>query len=465
LKKKYLITLISGFLAACTFLASPAGAVCFEQEVLRQIYDQLHEAICTLTFTQEATDPRTGEQKRQNGNAVALIVSPGGLLITNGHLQIENIHAFNFRAHVRRGGEETQYAAVLLEKPQDINLSFLRIQCEAPLTLPFVRFQRGSRLSLGEPVALVGVLGETLDFQRAVVTDRVCAVLEEPRITYCLTSGLRLGFVTSPVVNAQGEVVGISGFDLGRNEGGDALARPGHPLVFQTDLFIHHVDAPPDISAGAMRDEEAWLGVFTQPLTEEYAAYWGMEEAGGLIVSTVVPDSPAAEAGLAPGDIILRFDGIPVRATIDRDVFVFTKMVRESEPNKVVELGLLRDGAEKTIHATLGLRPRSALDAEEYTDETFGLVVREITRDLRILLNLGEDVSGVIVRRVISGGPAHLARIQPGVIIMTLGDYPVTGLDDFEEAVEKVKARKPSEVSVFARVGTATGFFRLRPRW
>ena len=92
-------------------------------------------------------------------------------------------------------------------------------------------------------------------------------------------------------------------------------------------------------------------------------------------------------------------------------------------------------------------------------------MVREITRDLRIILNLSEDVTGVIVRRVISGSPAHLAKIKPGVIIMAVGDHTVTSLGDFEEAVEMEKERKAAEVSVFARVGTATGFFRLRPRW
>jgi hypothetical protein len=48
---------------------------------------------------------------------------------------------------------------------------------------------------------------------------------------------------------------------------------------------------------------------------------------------------------------------------------------------------------------------------------------------------------------------------------MGFGDHAVTNLDDYEQAVEKEKERKPSEISVFARVGTATGFFRLQPRW
>jgi serine protease Do len=182
----------------------------------------------------------------------------------------------------------------LLEKPGDINISLLRIQSDEPLNLPFVRFKRNSALAIGDSVALIGIMGESMDFQRCVELDLISAVFEEPRHTYCLTEGLRLGFVTSPVVNAGGEVVGIVGFDLGANDGGGVFDRPGSPLVFQTDLFIQHIDNPPDVSATVVRTEEAWLGVFTQPLTAEFAEYWGIEEPGGLIVSTVVPDSPAA---------------------------------------------------------------------------------------------------------------------------------------------------------------------------
>lgn len=445
--------------------AGLARAEQFTPATLAALYEQVAPSICVMTFTQEVTGPRTGEPRRQEGHAIALIVSADGLLISNGHLQLENVHSFNFRVRVQQDGQEQEYPAVLLEKPDDINISLLRIQADAPLALPAVQFRRDSRLRLGEEVALIGVMGETMDFERALLVDRIAAVIEEPRRTYCLANALRFGFVAGPVMNVRGEVVGVTGFDLSRAEGGDMYARSGHPLVFQAGLFIGYIDMPPDAVKTQLRAEEAWLGVFSQPLKEEFAEYWGLPEPGGLIVSTVVAGSPADDAGLKPGDIIRAFDGHPIRAIHDREVMAFTRLVRESEPHKIIEIEFLRDGAPEVVLVTLGVRPRSARDAEEYTAEPFGLVVREITRDLRILLNLGEEVNGVIVRRVISGSPAHLARMQPGVIIMTFGDYPVSNLADFERAVRLVEEEQPAEVSVFARVGPATGFFRLRPRW
>jgi len=228
---------------------------------------------------------------------------------------------------------------------------------------------------------------------------------------------------------------------------------------------VHYVDRPPEKRTEMEETEEAWLGVLTQPLAEDYAEYWGVDSAGGLIVSTVLPDSPAAAAGLLSGDIIRTFDGQPIRAVLDRDVLLFTQMVREKKINQTVEIVIWRDGETKSLSVQLGARPRSAQDAGEYTDETLGLVVREITRDLRILLNLGEDVQGVIVRRVISGSPAQIARMQPGVIVLSVADMPVAGLEDFKKSMDVLLDAKPEEISIFARAGTATGFFRVRPRW
>ena len=169
--------------------------------------------------------------------------------------------------------------------------------------------------------------------------------------------------------------------------------------------------------------------------------------------------------GLRQGDIIVRFDGTPVVAKLDRDVVGFTKLVREAGAGKETPMRILRDGEIVDLTVTLGTRPRSAQDAEEVEEEILGLTVRELTRDVRIRLNLSEDVQGVIVRSVTSGSTAQVGRMRPGVIIMGLGDYPVRSLQEFEEAMEKLREMKPAEIAVFARLGSETGFFRLEPNW
>jgi S1-C subfamily serine protease len=84
---------------------------------------------------------------------------------------------------------------------------------------------------------------------------------------------------------------------------------------------------------------------------------------------------------------------------------------------------------------------------------------------VRIALNLGEGVEGVIVRQVEPGGWAALAGIRPGVIIMRVGPVETPSTADFEEALSEAAEAQPSEIPVFARAGARTGFFRLQPRW
>lgn len=442
-----------------------AGSDFFTQAALEKAYDDLRPAIGIIRYSLEVTDPASGEVSRRDNNALGLIVAPDGLVMTFGHMAIENTQPFNIVFTMGQGSEERRFDATLLKKPDDVNVVFLRLKSDAPLDLPYVRFSKTHNLGLAAPVALFGMLGETLDFVHGIQEARVAALLEKPRATYCLDQNVRFGYVGGPVIDTAGRVVGVVGFDLSRAEGGDVYSRSGHPLLYQTELFQKYIDSPPSLTEAQRAEDYAWLGVFTQPLTDDFAEYWGLPKEGGLIVSTVVAPSPAVDAGLQPGDVIIDFDGTPIRSKLDSDVLGFTKLVREAEPGREVSIRILRGGETQDIRVRLGVRPRSSRDAGEYEEPIFGLTVREITTDIRIALNLSEDVQGVIVRRVRSGSAAQLANMRPGVIIMSFGDYPVSTLDEFRDAVNQVAAKRPAEVSVFARVGPATGFFRLEPRW
>ena len=450
---------------ALTVTLNAAAGDGFTQQQLKSIYDRITPAMGLLKYSSEVTNPNTGETSKRERNGLALVVSSDGLVMTHGHMKLENNDPFNISVTLGQGDAEKKYEAVLLRKPDDVNVVFLRLQSETPLKLPYVRFASNPTLDLGESVSLFGLLGESLDFSRALRVVRIASVLEKPRRTYCLDTSLRFGFVGGPAVNASGDIVGVIGFDLSPAEGGDLYIRSGQPLVYQAGLFAKYIKNPPSETEIDKGEDHAWLGVFTQPLTDDFAAYWSLEPKGGLIVSTVVPGSPAATTGLRQGDVIIRFDGTPVVAKVDRDVMSFTKLVREAGAGKKITMRVLREGKPVDLSVTLGVRPRTSRDAAEYIDETLGLTVRELTRDVRIRLNRSEEVHGVIVRTVKSGSTAQLGRMRPGVIIMGMADYPVRNIDDFKEAVQKLQASKPAEIAVFARFGSETGFFRLEPVW
>jgi S1-C subfamily serine protease len=433
----------------------------FSQALLEEQYNRIVPAMVLIGYSSEITNAQSGEISKRDSIGLGLIVSADGLIMTHGHMVLDNLQPFNIVVTVGEGADEQEYSATVLKKPDDLNVVFLRIESEETLNLPFVKFEKDATLKLGSPIAVFGMMSETFDYSKSFIESRIGAILEKPRKTYCLNSSIRFGYVNGPVINDLGQIIGVVGYDLSRGEGGDLYVRSGHPLLFQSELFQKYIDNP------NVEDDSdvAYFGVFTQPLTDDFATYWGLEKKGGLIVSTVVPGSPAATAGFLSGDIITEFDGTPIKAKQDRDILGFSKLVRESGTGRSVAVKFLRGGEPMSIDVQLLARPRTKGDAQEFETESLGMTVREITRDVRIALNLAEDVQGVIVRRVKSGGAASLGRMRPGLIIMSLGDHAITNLDDFRLAVENINEQKPTELTVFVRAGTATGFLRIEPRW
>jgi serine protease Do len=432
--------------------------------IIRNAYEAISPAVGLLTYSSEITNAGTGEVTRRDGSALGLLVSNDGLVITHGHMQLPSRKPTNIKLTFGEGENEREYDATFLSKPEDVNVCFLRVESDDVADLPYVTFEKDTDLELGDPLLLIGVLSKSLDYTRSVLSRRIGAVLQSPRTTYALDQATPFGFIGGPAINVNGDVVGILGFDLTPAEGGDLYTRSGHPLIFQTSLLQEHIDNPPtnDTASDA---PDAWLGIYTQPLTEDFANYWDVPNDGGIIVSTVLPQSPAERSGLRPGDVIVQFNDSPVTAKQDRDVANFTKMVRESPLGEVLTLHLYRSGEKMTVRLTLTDRPRSERDAREIEDTLFGLTVREITLDVRIAMNLSDDVQGVIVRRIKSGSPANLARMRPGIVILQFGGRPIANLEDFQNAVSELAKERPQEIPVFCRVGANTAFFRIQPRW
>ncbi len=449
-----------GLVLAFTLVGALPAYAFTDQQIARN-FDAVEPAVCLVSYSSEVRNPNSGESSRRNTRALGLIVSAKGIVMSHGHMKRQDSEPFNIRVQIGTGDDTKTYDAKLLRKPDDVNVCFLQIESKTPLNLPHVNLT-SRKMSLGDQVMIVGMLEESLDYSRAAMLRRVGSILEKPRRTYCIDERVPFGAVGGPVMNAAGEVVGVVGFDLSAQEGGDLYVRSGHPLIYQADLLKDYIANP---ETQREQQEEAWLGVFTQPLTDDMAEYWGLPQQGGVIVSSLVPGSPAISAGFQRGDVITEFDGTPIRARQNQEVLGFTKLVRETGVGQEVEVDFYRNGEPMTIALTLAGRPKSASDAGEFESETFGITARELTQDVRILLNLSEDTRGVIVRRIKPGSWAFLGGMRPGVIIMDFGGNPVTTLEEFQAAAEKVEAERPQEISVFCRVGSRTRFFRLEPRW
>lgn len=437
----------------------------FTRYTIQNARDAITPAVCILNYSSEVTNASSGETSKRAGHALGLIVSPDGLIIAHGHMLLENRKPLNIKVKVGEGDEQAEYEGTVLNKPDDINILFIRIKTDEEIEFPYIEFNDLATLEFGEEVLTFGLLGETLEYAKGFQTRRIGAILTEPRVTYALDRPISFGYIGGPVINEDGEAVGVVGFDLSSSEGGELYTRSGHPLVYQSTLFREYLENPPSEERHEDEREDAWLGIFTQPLTDDLAEYWGLPREGGIVVSTVLPGSPAAVAGILSGDVITKFADTDITAKQDKDVVPFTKIVRESEVGQTVPLRFYRNGEARTMDLLLRSRPKSAQDAREFVDEIFGLTVKEITTDVRIVLNITEEVPGVIIRRVKSGSSASIAGIRAGYIIQKFGEHDITDIDSFEAAIKAEAEAKPDEITVFCRIVANTAFFRIQPRW
>ena len=441
------------------------GKSTFTPETIREVYDEFKEALVVVEYSIEYYDPRRQQEVKRDLHCLGVVVDRSGLVMVRGHVSLANVKPFNVRVRIDSG---TRYDATVLQKDRRINVAFVKLVPRAEdednggLDLPFVPFAESPSPNVGDEIMVLGILPEVLDYEKTFHVGRVASVIETPRRVYTTDFAVPYGMVGGPVINASGEVVGVIGYDLSSREGGDIYVRAGYPLLYTADLFQHLIDNPPTEEEDL---EEAWLGVFIQPLTDDLAEYWGLEKTGGVVASTIIKDSPAERAGVKRGDVIKVFDGKPVTFKEDGEMRGFTRLVRESGIGKNVPVTVMRDGQEVQLSVLLEETPKTTAEAEKHEDKEFGLTVREITADFIIVSDLDPDVKGVVVDRVERAGWASLGGLIPGDIVKEIDGKQVTALDEFKEILADIKDRKPKQIAVFIERGRRTGFMRIEPDW
>jgi len=193
----------------------------------------------------------------------------------------------------------------------------------------------------------------------------------------------------------------------------------------------------PDLIATG-RAQRGWLGVWFHPVTQREAKREGLEAVMGVMTDSVFAGSPAQQAGLRKGDIIVGYDGQSVESAGRLSVLVST--TRGDEP---VDVDIVRDGKELAMRAQVVERdaflasvPSSEGTAGNFDDAANWMGMELLTFTNRIAQAMSvKFIDGVYVGRVYSGSPADYASISRGTIILQVGEESVGSIEDLEEVV------------------------------
>lgn len=245
-----------------------------------------------------------------------------------------------------------------------------------------------------------------------------------------------------PLVDLQGKVVGINTAILSTSGGNIGIG------------FAIPINKAKAVLASLIREGKVtygFLGVVLRRVDEEIQKKFGTRDKEGAFITQVEPNSPADEAGLQPGDIIQKYNGIKVK-----NVNHLIDLVRGTRPGEKVEIIIWRNGKQHKVKATIAERA-AWLAGESYRFR--GMKLSDITPVVQRKFNLQEK-EGVVVVEVEKGSFAARSGIQPGDVIYRIDNKKVTNLRDFKAYAEK---QKDETVYLFLQKGNHKKLITLPP--
>ena len=386
------------------------------------------------------------------GAGAGFIISKDGYIVTNHHVVVD---ASEIQIETLDG---TFMEATLVGADPNTDIALLKVESAVPLSS--VGFGNSDEVRVGDTVLAIGN-PHRLGF--SVSTGIVSArnrQLSGPFDDFIQTdAAINLGNSGGPLFNTDGEVIGVNTLILssqpGRSDGGSI----GIGFSMASNVVEKVVDQLSEF--GTTR--RGWLGVRIQPVTDDLAAALGMDAPSGALVAELL-NGPAAEAGLQRGDVILTFDGNDVPSS--RDLVL---MIADTKSDTKVTVGILRKGEMQMIEVELASREQaeavgvaSAVPAEpEKESATLGIVVSEITQDVRDSLGLDENVQGVVVVEVDAESDAYSKNIRRGDLILEVDYAPVADPDDFVAKVEEAKEAGSKSLLIFVQGTDTTRYLAL----
>jgi serine protease Do len=355
-----------------------------------------------------------GPSHKQRSLGSGFIISRDGYILTNEHV-IDGSDEIKVKLSDGR-----TFDALVKGADQKLDLALLKVETEDPL--PVASFGDSDELQIG---AWVMAIGNPFGLEQTVTAGIVSAkgrvIGAGPYDDFIQTdASINPGNSGGPLFNDAGQVVGIN----------TAIVSGGQGIGFA--IPINAVKTVLEQLRSSGRVTRGWLGVAVQQMTPELAESFGLDQERGALVAEVIKDSPAEQAGLERGDVILAFDGHQIKEVRDLPLLVAATPV-----DKMVKLQILRDGKERTVKLTIGKMAEEAsasqLGAGSSERDKLGLALEEI--DGATARKYGLEAShGVLVTAVEPASPAEQAGLQAGDLILEVNGKQVDNLPAFRDA-------------------------------
>ena len=357
-----------------------------------------------------------GPQARGVGSG--FIISADGLILTNAHV-VEDAAEL-----VVRLADKREFKGKVLGADKLTDVAVVKIDAK---DLPALRLGSSDKLRVGEWVAAIGSpFGLESSVTAGIVSAKSRNLPDDRLVPFIQTDvAVNPGNSGGPLFNMAGEVVGINSQIFSTSGGYMGLS------------FAIPIDLAVKIKDQLVKDgkvSRGRLGVGIQGMDQALAETFGLQSPQGALVSKVESGQAAAKAGLKEGDVILEFNGKPLKDSAE-----LPALVAESRPGSEVKLKIWRDRAEKTLDLKIGTAEAEAATQvaagkEPAPQGKLGVAVRPLQPQEAQQLGLE---GGMVVQE--SSGPAAKAGIRSGDVIVSVNGKPVKSIEELRKQVAEAK--------------------------
>lgn len=369
------------------------------------------------------------EQKERSSTGSGFVVTEDGYILTNNHV-VEGADEIFVRFNDR-----SELLAELVGSDKRSDLAVLKVEAN---NLPTAKLGKSKALKVGEWVFAIGSpFGFDYTVTAGIVSAKGRSLPNENYVPFIQTDvAINPGNSGGPLFNMDGEVVGINSQIYTRSGG-----FMGMSFAIPMDVAMEVVDQ----LRGQGYVSRGWLGVLIQEVNKELAESFGLDKPHGALVAQVVHGSPAQEAGLQVGDVIVRYEDEKIGLSSQLPHFVGRTKVGDT-----VELTVVRNGDRKKIDVKIGELPNSSdvpvkpTKASTPKANRLGLMVKEL--DDAALKDIG--LAGGVQVLAVENGPASKSGIRQGDIISKINNEGFDDLEGFEDVVKDLPTGKAIPVLV-----------------
>ena len=379
-------------------------------------------------FFYQPNMPRQREFKTNALGSGVIVDSKNGYILTNNHV-VDDMDGIRVKLIDKR-----EFDATIIGTDPKSDLAVLKIDAE---NLDDIDIGDSESIRVGEWVMAVGSpFSENMSHN---VTTGIVSAIGRSNI---LNSGSYEDFIQTDAAinpgNSGGALLNMDGDLIGINT---AIATGGYEKGNRGVGFA----IPSNMAQRIMSDlidkgyvTRSWLGVIIQELDNETAEALDIETRNGALIADVVKDSPAEDAGMQEGDVIVEFNGKPIANTAN-----LKNVVSLTAPESTNRVKVIRNGSPKTVKVTLQELPENpqqyAIRQRNESNE-FGLELKKITDSLKEKYQIEEE-DALVVTRIDPNGEAYGKGIREGDIIKRIGTERVRSLKDYNRLLEKAKVK------------------------